>query len=448
MIYFNNLLQGSLYIMFKAGWMHLSPIVFVFARSFIDGCEIYLILPTAWYYMKSIGQTERYLAVVLISFNVAAVVMTPLFGLVGDRLGHVKLLIITSFMMKVLGNLFYCIREFPVFPLLGRVLAGMGEGSNGLVFRYVALNSSKDERVKMFVLLDGAYCLGSSFGPAIGSVITFKATFMGLKIDAGNSPGIILFCVWSVFLVWSFFLPGNLDEKVVSDHVDSLASSDSAQHDETITEKYMTQNREVTNKKWQHCNSEVICLFYLIFCSEFFSSTASFSTPLLAEEVLKLKLIHVKLYFINSSLMNFVFYAATYIASNRFDERRIVTFFITIQIIALSLLTSLALTWTHFSYIQYYILLFYVTLGSPYIIFVLSCSLLSKITDLKNAGLFQDISLATVHSSIIIGRILPSFVFTQTGMVYFSVCLVVLWLFGAVWYAFAFEKSNKKMRIR
>ena len=66
-------------------------------------------------------------------------------------------------------------------------------------------------------------------------------------------------------------------------------------------------------------------------------------------------------------------------------------------------------------------------------------SILSKITDSKNATLVQGLSLATVHSAIAICRIVVSFAFTKTSLMCYCFGMVILWLVGVIWYG-AFYK--------
>lgn len=349
-----------------------SVFAFIVTRCFADGIELYFIIPTAWYYIKSLGQNEKYLAIVLVSFNMTSLIMTPLIARIADRFGCVKMLIIITAIFRVLGNLIYSIND-AVFPLIGRILCGIAQSCSGLFFRQVALYAPDKKRACMFIILDGAYCLG----PMMGSFITFNANILGWKINAGNSPGIILTCFSLIFLAWSIFLPNKFGVNSGRDK----AKTSSFIEDRAVTGDIHRQ----TFSQCKDFNSKVLCLLYIVFCSEVFSSTVDFSTPLLAQEILHLPLIHVKLYFLNSSLMTFGLFLTTYISSSYFSERKMVVFFLMLQLVALSLLTSLVCAWYQSSFIYNFILLLYVTLGSQFLLISLGCSLLSKVTDSRNA---------------------------------------------------------------
>lgn len=101
-------------------------LAFIAMRLLFEGCENYFITPTVLHYLKSLGQTEQYVAVVIMSYNVGSLLMSPLIGRIADRFGRVDLLIIMCLVMKVFGNLLYSINTNAAFPLVGRILCGMG----------------------------------------------------------------------------------------------------------------------------------------------------------------------------------------------------------------------------------------------------------------------------------------------------------------------------------
>ena len=420
-------------------------IIFICIRNFTDGCEAYFIAPTAWYYIKSLGQTEEFLAVVLTSFNLAGVIVSPIIGHIADRFGYVKFLVILTYAFKFFGNILYSINVSAVYPLMGRIVSGMGESSFGILMGQVALYTSEERRAATFVFLEATYCLGTAFGPAIGSFVTFNANILGWKIDAGNSPGIILAITWFVSLLGALFLPSDFGEEsaIENEEVEASTSAGDTDNDRKLTEdrRKMSENDSKRNTKF---NSTVLCLFYLIFWNEVFSSSATFYTPLLALELLHLRLIHVKLYFLNSSMCTFFLYISIYIASDYFTEWKMIFFSMVLQITAISLLITSAFTWDHVSYIHYYLLLFYVTLGMPYFTFSLGSSLLSKVTDPRNAAFFQGTSFATVHLSIVASRITGSLVFKKIGLQCFSLGLAFFWLIGVIWFSILYRSFKHR----
>ena len=410
-------------------------LIFICVRNFTDGSEAYFIAPTAWFYIKSLGQSKEFLALVLTAFNVSAIITSPILGHIADRFGHVKLLIVATYVMKVLGNLLYSINISAFFPLIGRIVSGMGDSSFGILMGEVVHHTSEKNRAAMFVFLEATYCLGAAFGPALGSFITFNANILGWKINAGNSPGIVLTCIWLASLVGALSLPNDFGKKRAVQKVEvaivTSATNDTDDDDRTMTEDYPKPSSE--------CNARVLCLFYLIFWNEVFSSTATFYTPLLALDVFHLNLIHVKFYFLNSSLMTLLLFIAMYIASRHFKEQKIFFFSMVLQISAIVLLTAFAFTWDRVSSVHYYLLLLYVSLGMPYVAFSFGCSLMSKITDPRNAAFFQGTSFAAIQLSIVTSRVAASFTFTKTGLICYSLALAFFWLIGVIWYSILYR---------
>ena len=56
-------------------------------------------------------------------------------------------------------------------PLFGTFMTGIGSGGTAILLGQIALQTDEESRGKSFVFLEGVYCLGSAFGPAIGSFI-------------------------------------------------------------------------------------------------------------------------------------------------------------------------------------------------------------------------------------------------------------------------------------
>ncbi|CAB4043034.1 Hypothetical predicted protein, partial [Paramuricea clavata] len=54
------------------------------------------------------------------------------------------------------------------------------------------------------------------------------------KINAGNSPGVVLPIVWFFLLVLTIFLPNNLAENSKGNQFDSDTDSDENNNDETV----------------------------------------------------------------------------------------------------------------------------------------------------------------------------------------------------------------------
>jgi MFS family permease len=419
----------------KHGWITK----FTALRFFLGGIEIYIIAPTAWYYIKSMGQTNFFLALVFTAYNVGAIIAGPLFGFLTDKFGNPRFMFISCCIMKVVANVIYSINLSVYFPLFGRLMTGLS-GDIAILLGQVALQTEEENRGKNFVFLEGIYCLGAVFGPGIGSFISFRANILGWEIDEGNSPGIVLAIIYLIFLMASLLLPkeiwvpSNKQSSNEKDYDEGLVDYENSD-DETLA-----AHRNPDGKLSYLLDSRILCLLFLIFSSEVFSSTATFYAPILALDHFHLKEIHVKLLFLNCTLFTLLLFICLHLVSKYIEERKLFAFALLMEITAIIFLASLAFFWNQVTDVQYYVLLLYICLGMPYFANPYGNSILSKITDPKNATLVQGISLATVHSAIALCRVLVSFAFTKTSLLCYCFGMVIMWLIGVIWYAVLYRR--------
>jgi MFS family permease len=412
-------------------------------RSALCGFETYSIIPTAWVYMKSFNQTPFFLALVVCAYNFGAAISVPLFGFLTDRFGNPRQIYTCSCVLKVVANIIYSININEYFPLFARLLSGLSDAGAGVLLGQIVLQTDEESRSRSLVLVEGAFCLGSAFGPGLGGFITFRFNVLGWEINDGNSPGIVLIVIYLLFLILSVSLPNNIWAETGGRRVErsSISSDDETSkrlgnHNEqqSATERFPKAKLSATL-----CDSRIVCLIFLMFCSEAFSSTSTFYVPILAMDHFHLHLIHSKLLFLNCTLFTIAVFICLFLASQYIEERKLLAFALSLQIIAISFLTYLAFAWDQVSTVQYYILLLYICFGMPYFMYPFGSSLLSKVTDPGNATFVQGSSLATVHSAIVISRVVVSFVFTKTSLLYYCLGMVFLWLAGFVWYIAIFK---------
>ena len=391
-------------------------------RFFVDGSEEYFITPSAWYYIKSLGQTMTFLGIVLSAFPVGALSTGSMVGKFADKFGHIKSILLASFTIKVIANLIYSIPVSAYFPLAGRLLSGLADGSAGVYYGQIILYTPMKHRAPVFIFLDGMFTLGSLFGPTVSVFLSFNINVLGWKIDAGNSPGIVLALIWLVLLVNVMWLPKDFGtEKTTVDH-------DSDDDDDVISAQSLTNSPSYAS------HSTVLLIFYQVFLSLFYSTTVTFYVPLLAQELLHLQLTEVKLLFLVSSLFSMVLFLLFYLGANYFHETQLLACSMVMQIIAISILTYFGFSWDNITGVYNgYILIAYICLGVPYYSFSLGCSLLSKVTDPNDAAFYQGSSFAALHSGFVVSRIVSSFIFTKTSILWFCLALILMWTLGAVW---------------
>jgi MFS family permease len=421
----------------KHGWITK----FAFLRFFLTGCETYFVAPTAWTYIKFLHRTEIFLALVLSAYNFGAILAGPLSGLLTDRLGNPRFIFICSCVTKVLAYVIYSINLSVYFPLFGRLISGLSDVGLIVLLGQIALQPNKESRAGYFVLADGAYCLGTTFGPGLGSFITFRANIHGWQINEGNSPGIILTIIWLLFLIFSLLLPNDI-WIATGAHNMELNSIYSEDENDKTSQSECNQEQRLTEKKpsiilW---DSRVFCLLFLVFCSEALSSTSTFLVPVLASDHFHLQLIDIKLLFLNCTLFTLLVLICIHHALRYIEERKLFVVALLMQIIALSFLTSLAFSWNQVTDVQWYIMLLYICLGMPYFAFPLANSILSKIIDPRNATFIQGLSFGTLESAIVINRVVISFVFTKMSLLCYCFGMVILWSAGIIWYGTLYKR--------
>ena len=426
----------------KLGWIRKLTLL----RLFLAGLETYSIVPTAWHYIKSLNQTTFFLALVVSAYNFGVFIASPLGGFITDRVGKPRFVFICSCIAKVIAYIMYSVNLSAYFPFFGRFLSGLSDVGIVVLLAQIALQTDEKSRGSNFVAIEAVYCLGSAFGPGIGAFVTFKASILGWKIDEGNSPGIVLSIIWLLFLIFSLLLPKNIwMEPGDSKEANTIATS-SGDEDKIKSNKCCKPAKSLAEKfselkpKNIIRDSRIVFLLLLILSSESFSSTATFYVPLLALDHFHLKLIHTKLLFLNCTIFTALVFICLYIASEYFEERKIFAVSFFMQIIAIAFLTILAFSWDQVTTVQYYIFLLYICFGMPFFLYPFANSLLSKITDPRNATFVQGISFATLHSSIVISRILISFVFTKMSLICYCTGMGIIWLVVVICYATLYER--------
>ena len=406
----------------------MKPWIFcsVAIRFFVDGSEEFFITPSAWFYIKSLGQNLTFLGIVLSAFPVGALLIGSIAGKFADKFGHIKFIVVVSFTIKVMANLIYSIPISAYFPLAGRFLSGLADGSAGVYYGQIIPYTARKYRARVYIFLDGMFTLGALFGPTISVFLSFKVNILGWKIYAGNSPGIVLALIWLVLLINALWLPKEFGTKKETIRVNPDHDEDDEDND--------VQSTGDTDPPTYGSHSTVLLIFYQVFLSLFYSTTVTFYVPILAQEHLHLQLDEVKLLFLVSSMFSLVLFLLFYLGANYFHETQLLGCSMLMQLAAISILTYFGFTWDNGTVVYGgFILLAYVCLGMPYFSFALGCSLLSKVTDPDNAAFYQGTSFAALHSGFVASRIVSSFIFTKISILWFCLALIILWTFGAAW---------------
>jgi MFS family permease len=150
---------------------------------------------------------------------------------------------------------------------------------------------------------------------------------------------------------------------------------------------------------------------------------------------------YVKLLFLNCTLFTLpLLFILFSLASDYFDERKLFPVALSMQIAAILVLTSIGFSWDHITSAQNYMLLLYICLGMPYFAFPFCNSILSKITDARNASFYQGMSYAALQSGSLINRVAVSFVNTKESLIIYCFVLMFLWSLGLIWFAVHYKQ--------
>ena len=171
----------------KFNFTSLKNFVFLYIvfRSFVSGVEEFLIQPTAWYYIKSLGESNLFLGITMAIYSVGALMFSPIIGALDVRFQAPKMIFVTCTCLRFIGNLLYSIPVNGYFPLFGRFICGLAAATDGVMYGVITKGTTYQNRSKAFLYFDGIYCLGTICGPILGSVLTFKFCIYGWKIYAG-----------------------------------------------------------------------------------------------------------------------------------------------------------------------------------------------------------------------------------------------------------------------
>ena len=225
--------------------LRFSVLVFFCIYFFISGADGFAVLPTASYYIESLGFSASFYGAALAARSLGFMLFSHIVSKFADKTRRVKLILLVSVTVKVIAYLIYAIPASGYCPLVGFFLSGAANAAYGGMYGDVVRYTVKENRSNFFLFLDSAFVLGASCGPVIGGFITSNANILGWNIDQGNSPGIVLAVAWFLALCVLIFIPSDSGTSEISNEVDLLGTD---------------------NGKLNHVlNSTVFCLFCLVF---------------------------------------------------------------------------------------------------------------------------------------------------------------------------------------
>lgn len=142
-------------------------------------------------------------------FAACTFLAAPIFGVLSDRYGRKKILIISLF-GSVMGYILFGIGGALWVLFLGRIIDGLTAGNISTLFAYIADSTEPQERTKWFSYIGAAMGIGCMAGPALGGLLGAISITLPFFVTAG-----IMFL--SILCTY-FFLPESLPPEKRSTH--------------------------------------------------------------------------------------------------------------------------------------------------------------------------------------------------------------------------------------
>lgn len=142
----------------------------VFTIVFIDLVGFGIVLPLMPAFAASYGISPLEIGVLITSFSVLQLVVSPLWGALSDRIGRRPVLLIglagstASYVLFAFAGGFWTL-------LASRVIAGTMGATVGVAQAYVADITPPERRAQSMGILGAGFALGFILGPAIGGVL-------------------------------------------------------------------------------------------------------------------------------------------------------------------------------------------------------------------------------------------------------------------------------------
>lgn len=185
-------------------------------RYFLMGVEYSIILPTALLYMKTFRAGPFMTGLTIAAYPIAAIISLPLFGYFYDRTKRLKELLLLLNFFEALGNLIYALPFSVWLPLLGRFIAGIGDGFLALTVGELTYLYDDSQRLGILSLLELGRVLGLIIGPSFNFLIEGKSIqVMSWRLDYNTLPGVVMAIMWSILEFLTFFCVFNLAKELI-----------------------------------------------------------------------------------------------------------------------------------------------------------------------------------------------------------------------------------------
>ncbi|CAB4019130.1 Hypothetical predicted protein, partial [Paramuricea clavata] len=128
--------------------------IFAFSvRMFLTEAEDAVIFPSIWPYLQMFHADYWYLGLVLSAYFIVGIASTILVGRLADGNTNLQLIGFIWNLAEIVGNVIYSLHFNMYLPLLGRMVAGFGEGYASAIWAELARITTEEERTRYFTLV-------------------------------------------------------------------------------------------------------------------------------------------------------------------------------------------------------------------------------------------------------------------------------------------------------
>ncbi|XP_033125053.1 major facilitator superfamily domain-containing protein 8-like [Anneissia japonica] len=156
-------------------------IYITYLTVFLSSTGFSLVLPSIWPYIQSIDSSSgtQFLGWTIAVFGLAQCIGALFFGWWADRFKVIKIAMIISVVLTIIGNIIYAYAAVPsnvnggkAMVVIGRFFVGLGAGDVALGRTYVSAATTMTERTKAVATLSAAIAVGYIAGPLLQTAFT------------------------------------------------------------------------------------------------------------------------------------------------------------------------------------------------------------------------------------------------------------------------------------
>lgn len=205
--------------------------------SLFGGVEYALILPTLYLRLATYNAPGFYLGLVISAYSFSGLFVSPIMGRIYDKTRKSKILISFTNIVECIGSIMYWMGLSPLFLIMSRLVAGLGNGYFPIILAEVTHGTSNEARTSMVSTVMAMRQFGLLLGPGFNLFLTKMDFNIGpFKVDQYSSPGLFLAALWVIaqLIVTFLYFPmtklipaGDLNEETPPSDPDLSSSSDS-----------------------------------------------------------------------------------------------------------------------------------------------------------------------------------------------------------------------------